>query len=194
MANEKPSYYAIIPALVRYDNKICPNAKLLYGEITALCNKNGYCWATNDYFAQLYGVSKKSISTWIKQLKNGNHIKCKIVYKLGTKQIDYRYLQLVQEGMEEKVNTPMEEKVKENNTSINNTYNNTKKFKKPSIDEIKEYCKERNNNISPTTFFDFYESKGWMVGKNKMKDWRACVRTWENNNKNKQPKSQYETL
>lgn len=54
-------------------------------------------------------------------------------------------------------------------------------FAKPSIDEIKSYCSERKNAVDPLRFFNFYESKGWMIGKNKMKDWKAAVRTWENN-------------
>lgn len=65
---------------------------------------------------------------------------------------------------------------------------NNKYFNKPTIIEIKDYCLERNNNIDPNSFFDFYESKGWMVGKNKMKDWKAAIRTWElrdNNSKYK---------
>lgn len=49
----------------------------------------------------------------------------------------------------------------------------------PTIDEVYAYCKERKNGINPEAFYDFYESKGWMVGKNKMQDWKACVRTWE---------------
>lgn len=53
------------------------------------------------------------------------------------------------------------------------------KFKKPTIEEIKSYCKERNNNVNGDKFYDFYESKGWKIGKNSMKDWKACVRTWE---------------
>lgn len=52
-------------------------------------------------------------------------------------------------------------------------------FVKPSVEEVKQYCEERKNNIDYVKFYDFYESKGWMVGKNKMKDWKACVRTWE---------------
>jgi hypothetical protein len=52
-------------------------------------------------------------------------------------------------------------------------------FTIPTILQIKEYCKERNNDVDSNKFFNFYESKGWMVGKNKMKDWKACVRTWE---------------
>lgn len=49
----------------------------------------------------------------------------------------------------------------------------------PTLEEVSAYCEERHNNIDPQVFIDFYESKGWMVGKNKMKDWKACVRTWE---------------
>lgn len=52
-------------------------------------------------------------------------------------------------------------------------------FKKPNIDEIRAYCKERNNKVDPECFIDFYEAKGWVIGKNKMKDWKASVRTWE---------------
>lgn len=54
-----------------------------------------------------------------------------------------------------------------------------KKFEKPQLEEIELYCKERKNGIDPQTFFDFYESKGWMIGNNTMKDWQAAVRSWE---------------
>lgn len=74
---DKPNYYAVIPANVRYAD-INANAKLLYGEITALCNKEGYCWATNAYFAKLYNVSTNSISTWIQILKNEGFINVEI--------------------------------------------------------------------------------------------------------------------
>ena len=52
-------------------------------------------------------------------------------------------------------------------------------FSPPSLTEVKSYCSERGNNIDPQGFIDFYEAKGWMIGKNKMKDWKAAVRTWE---------------
>lgn len=57
-----------------------------------------------------------------------------------------------------------------------------KRFIPPSVEEVYEYCKERNNGIDAQAFVDFYESKNWMIGKNKMKDWKACVRTWEKRN------------
>lgn len=53
------------------------------------------------------------------------------------------------------------------------------RFKKPTVEEIAEYCRERNNKVDPQLFYDFYEAKGWVVGKTKMKDWKAAVRTWE---------------
>lgn len=61
------------------------------------------------------------------------------------------------------------------------------RFIKPTLEQIKDYCKERNNNISAEYFYDFYERNGWKVGKNPMKDWRACIRTWERNNFNRTP-------
>ena len=57
-----PSYFAVIPANVRYDSRLSANEKLLYGEITALANKDGYCWASNAYFAELYGVTVSTVS------------------------------------------------------------------------------------------------------------------------------------
>lgn len=53
------------------------------------------------------------------------------------------------------------------------------RFIPPTVEEVKAYCQERRNDVDPQRFVDFYETKGWMVGKNKMKDWRAAVRTWE---------------
>lgn len=53
------------------------------------------------------------------------------------------------------------------------------RFTPPEIETIREYCSGRNNSVDPQTFYDFYSSKGWMIGKNKMKDWKAAVRTWE---------------
>ena len=78
-------------------------------------------------------------------------------------------------------------KVKESKVNKKKIYKEkttTKNFKIPLIEEIKSYCLERNNNINAEQFFDYYSSKGWMIGKNKMKDWKAAVRTWE---RRKQP-------
>jgi DnaD/phage-associated family protein len=119
------SYYAIIPANVRYDKELAANAKLLYGEITALCNERGYCWASNAYFSELYGVSKVSISKWVNQLVEKGYLHSDIHYKEGTKEILNRYLRIVNDPIKEKFDTPIKEKFKDNNTSFNTTFNNS---------------------------------------------------------------------
>ena len=75
-----------------------------------------------------------------------------------------------------------EDKKEEKNNS------KTKRFKKPSVEDIETYCNERNNNINPNAFYDYYESKDWMIGKNRMKDWKAAIRTWERNTGGKNEK------
>ena len=75
MNREKPNYYSMIPADVRYDQRLTPNAKLLYAEITALTNVNGTCWASDNYFMRLYEVERRTIQNWLKQLEDNNYIK-----------------------------------------------------------------------------------------------------------------------
>ncbi len=134
IAELKKSYYAIIPAEVRYDEELPPNAKLLYGEITSLCNEKGYCWATNQYFADLYKVSKITVSRWISTLYKKGYISVETLYKEGTKEIIGRHLYIVNtpinnnvnryiqndlEGINKNVNTPINNNVKDNNKVIN---------------------------------------------------------------------------
>jgi hypothetical protein len=182
---EKPNYYAIIPAEVRYSKALIPNAKLLYAEITALCNMNGKCTASTEYFCRLYEVSKVSVQKWLKNLEDNNHIRRLNKYKPHSKQIECRVITLV--------NVPSKEKLSDNtNINITNTNltdsNKKALFKKPTLDEVKNYCILRKNNIEAEAFIDFYESKDWLIGKNKMKNWKACVRTWESR-ENKNPKT-----
>ena len=70
---------------------------------------------------------------------------------------------------------------KEIDSSAKSTTTKRKRFEKPTLSQITQYCLERNNNVNAEQFFDYYESNGWKVGKNAMKDWKACVRTWERN-------------
>ena len=178
---EKPNYFAVLSAEVRYDNRLKANVKLLYAEITALCGMNAECFASNKYFSDLYGKSKTSISVWISELVKYGYIKVRYTYKEGTKEILNRYISILKGGIEEKLNHPYKKTSKSSNTSINTMSTNTKgvSFKKPTIIEIKEYCLERKNTVDAETFFNFYESKDWLIGKNKMKKWKACVITWE---------------
>jgi len=185
---EAPNYYAIIPAEVRYDDDLKDKAKLLYGEIAALSDMYGKCFASNKYFANLYKVDISTISRLIKNLSNKGYIQVEYIYKDNTKEIEKRYMQIC--------NTPMQNcnggickiAIDNNINNINKENNNIniitkERFKKPTLEEVETYCKERNNGINAQNFIDFYESKDWMIGKNKMKDWKACIRTWERNHK-----------
>ena len=186
----KPNYYAIIPAEVRYNKKLTPNAKLLYAEITALCNMNGKCTASTQYFCRLYEVSRSSIQNWLKLLEDNGYITRDVKYKQGSREIESRYIKLV-DNPSVKISTD------NTNININNnniTYSNRKAlFKKPTLDSVKSYCIERNNNIDAEAFLDFYESKDWKIGKNKMKDWKAAVRTWERRETKKETMSKLDS-
>ena len=153
---EKTNYYAIIPAKVRYDKELMANAKLLYGEITALCNDKGICWAGNEYFADLYSVSKETISRWISQLNKKKYINIKMFYKKDSKEIDKRIIAINQYPIDENVNTYCQEnqggidkKVKENITSINNKKEEERNFQK----ELKDVIEFYENNITLITAF-----------------------------------------
>jgi len=131
---EKPNYYAVIPAEVRYNKKLTPNAKLLYAEITALCNMNGKCTASTQYFCKLYEVSRISIQNWLKALEDNNYIKRVNIYKQGSKEILSRVITLI--------NTPSKEKFTDNTTKNNTniTYSNKGKPTMSKLDyQINEW-------------------------------------------------------
>ncbi|GBZ00649.1 hypothetical protein M6K107_1226 [Staphylococcus aureus] len=132
---DQPSYYSIITANVRYDNRLTDGEKLLFAEITSLSNKYGYCTASNGYFATLYNVVKETISRRISNLtkfgylkieiiKEGNEVKQRKMYPLTQSSIPIDAK--INTPIDNSVNTPIDANVKENNTSINITrLNNT---------------------------------------------------------------------
>lgn len=144
---EKPNYFGILPANVRYDKNLKPMEKILYTEISSLTNKDGYCYATNSYFSRLYEVHKNTVGTWINNLEKQGYIKTVLIYKKGTKEIIERRIYINQkidipinekvdtyqqkdlEPINEKVDTPINENIEENNTSINNKINNIYLYK-----------------------------------------------------------------
>jgi hypothetical protein len=163
MEEQQKAYYAIIPANVRYDKDLIPNAKLLYGEITALCNEKGYCWASNQYFADLYGVSVLSVKRWVNSLVTKGYVYRTLTYKPNSKEVDKRILSIdggikidttsVQKCYDPSIKNDTSSSIKndtDNNTSINNTFNNTniykeKNNKKESVNSvIAEYTENKD--------------------------------------------------
>lgn len=129
---ETPNYYATLPATVRYSEKISAAAKLLYAEISALCNKEGYCWATNKYFADIYKLDARSVSRLIAELKENNFIRYTID-RGEQRRITILELKAIenQGGMDKNVYTPRQinpetiDKIVLQNNIINiNTINN----------------------------------------------------------------------
>lgn len=167
---EKPSYYSILTADVRYDERLTPNEKLMYSEITSLMQKSGVCWANNAYFAELYKVSKETVSRWINHLYELNYICVQITRDVNTKQILERSITIpkldyqISIGIDKNVNTPIDKNVKENNiNNINNTSINNIKEKEETIndlilgspielrDNLKEFLKMRKTIKKPMT-------------------------------------------
>lgn len=141
MSDVRPNYYAIIPADVRYDDSIPANAKLLYGEISALIGREGFCFATNQYFSELYGMADETISRLISKLETAGHIK-REMERDATGQIVSRKIFLRvsipdAQPLDEKINTSpqknqegIDEKVKDTITSITDIDKKKNKQKK----------------------------------------------------------------
>jgi len=141
---DKKSYYAIISADVRYDSSLAPAAKLLFGEITALCNEKGFCWASNSYFAKLYNKDIQTISRWVQQLIDGRHITSEIDKAAGNKRRLYLSAKMPI-GIGKKVDTLSTKKriAIDKNAEQNNKDNTTSKttdnknFSEPDLSSAK---------------------------------------------------------
>lgn len=161
------SYYAVIPATVRYDKRLPDGAKLLYGEITALCNERGFCWATNQYFADLYDKSTSTIKRWISKLEECGYIIRNFRYKDGSKEIDERCITICDtpaqycDEVGAEIDLPPVQKCDDprcknepDNITVNNTTNTTELFaqfweaypKKRSKDDAFKAFKSRKPN------------------------------------------------
>ena len=124
---ENPTYYAILPAVVRYDRELTDKAKLLYAEISVLTNKTGQCWAGNQYFASLYNVTSRTVTRLINELVDKGYLYRKYEYK--GKEISKRILSVVPLEVVTKMSVPLPTKmsippdtnVADNTTSVNNT-------------------------------------------------------------------------
>ena len=187
---DKPNYYAILSAEVRYDNRLRPNVKLLYAEITALCNMNMECFASNRYFSELYGKSKGSISGWISELVKYGYVSADYTYKEGTKEIEYRYIKILKGGITEKDNTLLKKTVKSNTTSINNTSININisnrresfvlevmafDYDKKILEGFIDYWTEPNKS---KTKMKFELNQTWSTNL-RLKNWAANQKKWD---------------
>ncbi len=186
-----------------FDKEIRNELRLLL-IISSLSSKLGYCTASNEYLSNQFDEHIVVISRKIKKLEKRGYIRCEYM-KRGAEILSRKIyvLQLTKEFTDDKLKSlpTINKKVKENNISINNkkvsindtlTYLGEKEkkiFVKPTFDEVKnEFEKRGYNEVIAQKFIDFYESNGWMVGKNKMKSWTHAISTWVHNPDNERYK------
>ena len=149
---EKPSYYSILTADVRYDERLKKYAdcKVLFSEITALSNKYGYCTASNGYFARLYDRPKQTISRWINLLIKLGYLKSEMIYKENSKEIQERRLYPITTPINANNNRGINTSVKDNITSINTINNNiTTTTGTTEIGSIYEFWESNVGSLSP---------------------------------------------
>ncbi len=141
----QPSYYSIIPATVRYDERLKYAERLLYGEITALIGKEGYCFASNGYFSKLYGVIPGTISRWISHLDKLEYIKVELI-RNEKKEIIERRIYITDNSCRQ---------------IMKNTYkqNSIYPYEQKSTEPISKKAKDNNINIMIDRFFIYIINK-----------------------------------
>ena len=158
--------------------------KILLLEIDSFTSQGKDCFISDEYIAEMLKISVRSAATMVSNLIHKGYIKktrfdgrkrylestlaeqvCKIC-RAETQDLQTTYNQLLNKSI---------------SIDIDDSNKRKAKFVKPTIEEIRFFCEERNNGIDADEFFNFYESKGWVIGKSPMKDWKACIRTWERN-------------
>lgn len=126
-------YYTVLPAQVRYDKELPPNAKLIYSELVSLCRKDGFCWASNGYFAKLYGIEKNSVSRLINALRKRGYI----FFKGNNKNVDG--VNNLEETLRQICITPLNNNVDPNIKENNKKIYKANKKKKQSLENIASY-------------------------------------------------------
>lgn len=149
MDERSPGYYAIIPATVRYDTSIPANAKLLYGEISALLNTEGYCFASNQYFADLYSVTIKSISRLVSMLEQAGYIRCQIEKDKSGK-ISCRKIYLQSPGEQQ---IPVDKIVHTPGQNCGGGIDKNVQYTNTSITNIRKENKKEKNSFDPKPVF-----------------------------------------
>lgn len=212
--NENRDFKGVwIPKEVWLDTRLNALDKVILMEIDSLDQGEKGCYASNEHLATFCQCSKTKVSTAISKL-----IECGYLYiqnfdgrkrelksrlsnfeRQNIKNCNADIQNLKESNTYSNTNNNTNSKLKESNKeNNNNTPKKKEKFKAPTVEEVQEYCTERGNNIDAQHFIDYYSARGWMLGKNHIKDWKACIRTWERNDSfkpqkhNEEPEKKYD--
>lgn len=186
----KENSYVNVQAFMVNDLNLGGNELIIFAVIFGF-SQDGESWYTGSraYLAEWCKASKKTVSNNLAKLCEKGFLEKRVRIESGVTFNDYRVGKKFL-GVEkklprgrEKTSTGGVEKTSphtlEEDTSNTNNREKVARFTPPTIEEVKAYCQERKNGIDAEAFVDFYASKGWKVGSQPMKDWKACVRTWE---------------
>ena len=168
------------------------NEMLLYALIYSYSDGGSAFYGSTEYLAKRLGSSKSRIIKVLNEMVSKGLIIKKTSGRFNFYVTNFNYVcnteePPVSEQHPIRCQVDTESSVIPTPNNINNNIKNNisvTRFVKPKVEEIEAYCKERKNNVDAQQFFDYYESKGWKVGKSPMKDWKSAVRTWERNNFN----------
>ena len=185
--NERDFKGIWIPREIWFYEKLTALEKVVLMEIDSLDVREQGCYASNEYLSIFCQCTETKISLTIKKLLELDLVE--IVSFDGRKRcIKIKRQTLTKLKADFNKIKDINIVYNKKNTIINNSIkkSKTKKLKKPTLEEVQEYCKERNNNIDAEQFIDYYEANGWKQSGNKpIINWKACIRTWERNNFNK---------
>ena len=174
-----------IPIEIWQNRSLSWNEKILLMEIDSFTAKDRECYISNEYIAELLGISVSWASKCLSHLLELGLVR--VVKFDGRKRYVESTIQFKADLNESSMQDGTKVPYTNNNEYINNNNSLYKKgssrFQKPTIEEIRQYCLEKGYNVDAEQFFNFYESKGWVVGKSPMKNWRAAVSTWNKREK-----------
>ena len=175
-----------IPIGIWQNRSLSWNEKILLMEIDSFTAKDRECYISNEYIAELLGISVSWASKCLSHLLELGLVR--VVKFDGRKRYVESTIQFKADLNESSMQDGTKVQHTDNNEYININNNSlykkgSSRFQKPTIEEIRQYCLEKGYNVDAEQFFNFYESKGWLVGKSPMKNWRAAVSTWNKREK-----------
>ena len=180
-----------IPIEIWQNRSLSWNEKILLMEIDSFTAKDRECYISNEYIAELLGVSVSWASKCLSHLLELGLVR--VVKFDGRKRYVESTIQfkadMNESSMQDGIKVPHTDNNEYININNNSLYKKgSSRFQKPTIEEIRQYCLEKGYNVDAEQFFNFYESKGWVVGKSPMKNWRAAVCTWNKREKEVAPR------
>lgn len=166
------------------------NELIVFALINSYSQKgNGVFYGGISFLCEVCGVSRATAMRILQSLTENGLIDKNEIFHNGVKYITYQVGLKMRQGVSKCDKGSIKMRPNNKDIDINKRESNNKRsvFKKPSVEEVREYCEGRQNGIDPEEFIAFYESKGWMVGKNPMVDWKSAIITWEKKKKKSTP-------